>query len=129
MPLRIPGDKYYKASEHLSNYFKEGGLIPGSTNNINFNKTQTKGSNNFYETLNIRMKTLDQTKIWKNKIKKESLDNDTLYVRTLNDWEKNILVDYDKPKEKEKDVKGKAKGKEPPSKKDNKKQASKGKKK
>ena len=92
MELRIPGDKYYKASEHLSNFFREGGLVPGSTNTINFNKTP-------------------------------------LYVKTLTNWEKNILVDYDKPKEKEKDVKGKTK-KEPPTKKDNKgKQVPKGKKK
>lgn len=129
MELRIPGDKYYKASEHLSNFFREGGLVPGSTNTINFNKTQSKRSNNFYDTLNIQMKTLDKAKIWKNKIKKEILDNDTLYVKTLTNWEKNILVDYDKPKEKEKDVKGKTK-KEPPTKKDNKgKQVPKGKKK
>ena len=51
--------------------------------------------------MNIRIRTLDRTKIWNNKIKKETLDNDTLYVKTLNDWEKNILVDYEKPKEKE----------------------------
>ena len=71
MELRIPGDKYYKASEHLSDFFKEGGLIPGSTNKINFNKTQSKRSNNFYDTLNIRIRTLDRTKIWNNKIKKK----------------------------------------------------------
>ena len=29
MELRIPGDKYYKASEHLSDFFKEGGLSQG----------------------------------------------------------------------------------------------------
>ena len=66
--------------------------------------------------MNIRIRTLDRTKIWNNKIKKETLDNDTLYVKTLTDWE-NSLVDYDKPKEKE--IKGKTK-KEPQSKKENK---------
>ena len=67
--------------------------------------------------MNIRIRTLARTKIWNNKINKETLGNDTLYVKPLNDWEKNILVDYDKPKEKE--IKGKTK-KEPQSKKENK---------
>ena len=37
-----PGDKYYKASEEFPTYYKEGGLIPGSTIAINFNKTRSK---------------------------------------------------------------------------------------
>lgn len=121
MDLRIPGDKYYKASEHLSNFFKEGGLIPGSTNIMNYNKTQSRKANNFYETLDINAKTLDRTKIWKNKVQKEMLDYDTKYVRTLTEWEKNILGDYDKVNEKEtKDAKGKPiKGKEAAGKKPN----------
>ena len=115
MGLYVPGDKSYKASEHISNFFKEGGLIVGSTNVMNYNKTQSKKANNFYETLDLNMKTLDRAKIWKNKVKKEQLDYDSKYVKTLTEWEKNMFGENEKNNEKEKvaETKGKAvKGKE-----------------
>ena len=110
MQIRIPGDKFYKASEHTNGFFKEGGLIVGSTNRINYNKTQCKGANNFYETLDFKAKMLDGSKLWKNKTKNESLNYDDNYVKTLGDWEKKVLFEFDPPVEKDpkgKDVKGK----------------------
>ena len=47
------GDKHYRESEHFTTYYKEGGLIPGSTNSINYNKTQSRKAYNFYETLDL----------------------------------------------------------------------------
>ena len=96
MKVRIPGDKYYKCSEHFPTYFKEGGLIPGSTNAINYNKTQSRKEYNFYETLDLTKQILDKNKLWENKLKKENFDFDKKYVEKLiYDWEKNILNDFD----------------------------------
>lgn len=96
MQMRSPGDKFYRTSEQFPNYFKEGGLIPGSTNSINFNKTQSRQAYNFYETLDLTKPTLIRNKIWKNKLKQEELESDKKYVRfTIGEWEKNILNDFD----------------------------------
>lgn len=96
------GDKHYKASENFSNFYRDGGLIVGSTNRINYNKTMSKKANNFYETLDLTVKTLDKKKLWNNKVKKENLDFDTNYVKTLTEWEKNTLGELPKVQEKEK---------------------------
>ena len=96
MIVRIPGDKYYKCSEHFPTYFKEGGLIPGSTNAINYNKTQSRKEYNFYETLDLTKQILDRNKLWENKVKNENLVFDKNYVeKYISNWEKNILKDFD----------------------------------
>ena len=96
MKIRVPGDKNYKTSEQFPQFYKEGGLIPGSTNTINYNKTQNKKEYNFYETLDIKKPILDRKKFWENKIKKEIFDFDKNYVeKKIIDWEKNILNDFD----------------------------------
>ena len=94
--MRNPGDKYYKASEQFPTYYKEGGLIPGSTNVINYNKTRSKKSYNFYETMDLTKPTLDRNKLWENKVKNENLNFDKNYVeKNILIWEKNILNDFD----------------------------------
>ena len=91
-----PGDKYYKASEEFPTYYKDGGLIPGSTIAANFNKTRSKKSYNFYETLDLTKQVLDRNKLWDNKVKNENLDFDKKYVeKYISNWEKNILNDFD----------------------------------
>ena len=94
--MRNPGDKYYKASEQFPTYYKDGGLIPGSTIAINYNKTRSKKSYNFYETMDISKAILDKNKIWENRVKNENLDFDKKYVeKYIINWEKNILNDFD----------------------------------
>ena len=96
MEMRVPGDKYYRASEHFPTYYKEGGLIPGSTIAINYNKTQSRKAYNFYETLDLTKKILDRNKIWENKVKNENFNFDKNYVeKNIIDWEKNIFNDFD----------------------------------
>lgn len=85
-----PGDKFYKNPECTVDFFKEGGLIPGSTNTINYLKTVGKKSNNFYETLNLKKKTLNPNKIWSNKVKIDELAYQTDYVMNLAKWDKNF---------------------------------------
>ena len=94
--MRNPGDKYYKSSEQFPTYYTEGGLIPGSTNVINYNKTRSKKAYNFYETMDLTKPTLDRNKLWNNKIKNENLNFDKNYVeKNIALWEKNILNDFD----------------------------------
>lgn len=111
--VRSPGDKCYRVSEYLNGFFKDGGLIVGSTNRINFNKTYSKGASNFYETLDFKKKILDKNKLWGNKIKNEMFVYDDNYVKGLGEWEEKVLVEYGDggDKDKGKDVKGKV-GKE-----------------
>ena len=94
--MRNPGDKYYKASEQFPTYYRDGGLIPGSTIAMNFNKTKSKTSYNFYETLDLNKQILDRNKLWENKVKNENLVFDKNYVeKYISNWEKNILKDFD----------------------------------
>ena len=94
--MRNPGDKFYKASEQFPTYYKDGGLIPGSTIALNFNKTKSKKSYNFYETLDLTKQILDRNKLWENKVKNENLVFDKNYVeKYITNWEKNILKDFD----------------------------------
>jgi hypothetical protein len=92
---KTPGDHFYKTNEYFPRFFHEGGLIVGSTNRINYNKTHSKKGNNFYETINLNIPVLDKNKLWKNKLKNEEIDDQINYVgKTITDWEKNILLDY-----------------------------------
>ena len=94
--MRNPGDKFYKASEQFPTYYRDGGLIPGSTIAMNFNKTKSKTSYNFYETLDLNKQILDRNKLWENKVKNENLVFDKNYVEEyISNWEKNILKDFD----------------------------------
>jgi hypothetical protein len=85
-----PGDKPYRNPECTEGFFIEGGLIPGSSNRINFLKTVGKKSTNFYQTIDMNIKTLDPNKIWTNKVANEELSYQTEYVKHLNAWDKNL---------------------------------------
>ena len=65
------GDKNYRYADCSENFFKEGGLIPGSTNKIRISENYNKIKNNIYEYMNLNVKSLDVDKIWDNKIKEK----------------------------------------------------------
>ena len=96
-----PGDKNYKCVENSPDFFKDGGLIVGSTNRINYNKTTRKGEDNFYQTLDLNIKVLNDDKFWKSKIMKENMDMDKNYVTNLNKWEQNTFEENNKENTKE----------------------------
>jgi len=96
-----PGDKTYKIVDNSPEFFKEGGLIVGSTNKMHYNKTTRRGEDNFYQTLDLDVKVLNDDKIWDNKLNKESMDSDQNYVKNLNQWEENNFED-DKDKKEQK---------------------------
>ena len=100
------GDKTYKIVDNSPDFFKEGGLIVGSTNRINYNKTARKGEDNFYQTLDLDIKVLNGDKIWNKKLENENLFVDKEYVKNLNQWEENNFETNDK-KDKDKNDKKK----------------------
>jgi hypothetical protein len=96
--LNSPGDKIYKNVEYSPGFFKNGGLIVGSTNVIKYKQSSGKKSDNFYDSLDLNKKTLDPEKLWKNREVKESLEFDSNYVSNLKVWEEDILKSYLPPK-------------------------------
>jgi len=102
LPYEVPGDKIYKNPEYVPGFFAERGLIVGSTNKINYSKSNGKKAYNFYDTIDLKVKTLDPKKIWTNREKQEDLDYQTNFVVGLKAWEKNVLIDYLPPKVEEK---------------------------
>lgn len=99
-----PGDKNYNCVENSPDFYKMEGLIPGSTNTINYRKTTRKGEDNFYQTIDLNVRVLDRNKIWTSKELNETLNNDKNYVEQLSNWEAKTL---DLEKEKTKDTKAK----------------------
>ena len=102
------GDKTYKVVDNSPDFFKDGGLIVGSTNRINYNKTTRRGEDNFYQTLDLDVKVLNENKIWNKKLENENLFVDKEYVKNLNQWEENNFETDDKNK-KDKDKNDKKK--------------------
>jgi hypothetical protein len=94
---KTPGEKPYKNPEYSLNYFKEGELVPGSSNVENYRKTTSKKNFLFYETLDLTKKTLDPEKLWVNKEKNDILESDKNYVKYLNIWDKTIGSEIPSP--------------------------------
>lgn len=107
MSVRAPGDKIYKNPEWSQRFFQEGGLVIGSTNTFNYKKTLVKGNNNFYETLDLKVKTLDDKKTWEFKERYEDLKTQKDYVKSLQIWEENALGKIDEKEEENIKNKGK----------------------
>jgi hypothetical protein len=91
MPGRIPGDKSFQNPEYSEGFFRDGGLVPGSSFNPNYKKNVSKKADNFYETLDLNKKTLNPDKLWSNKVKKEVFEFDDNYVKNLNHWDSTVL--------------------------------------
>ena len=100
-----PGDKNYTCVENSPDYYKMEGLIVGSTNRINIRKTQPKGGDNFYRTLDVNLNIMDRNKIWSVKQLMESIKFDKDYVKDLNNWESKVFEE--KKDDKIKDEKNK----------------------
>ena len=82
-----PGDKNYTCVENSPDYYKMEGLTIGSTHAINMRRTQRKGEDNFYQTLDLNIKIMNRNKIWGFRELVESLKFDKAYVKGLNNWE------------------------------------------
>lgn len=93
-----PGDKIYKNPECEPGFYKGGELIPGSSNKLPFTHVSKRHSN-FYETIDLNIKSLDPNKLWKNKVKNDELNFQTTLVKDLDIWEENLklLVQVEPP--------------------------------
>lgn len=91
MPIIAPGDKLYRNVDYSPDFYKEGGLVVGSTNSARYNKTVGKKANNFYDTLDLSVPTLDSKKLWMNKLNEEDQKFNKQYVNSLLSWEENYL--------------------------------------
>ena len=111
MKVCKPGDKNYNCVENSPDYYKIGGLIPGSTQRINYKKSTRKGENKFYQTINLDIKVLDRNKIWAYRETQDSINSDRKYVENLSLWE-NKFLDEEKKDNKKKEDKDKDKDKE-----------------
>ena len=88
------GDKPYRNVEYMPKFFEAGGLIVGSTNSLNYQKTTSLKENNFYSSLDLTMKSLNPEKLWTNKVLKEESDFDNDYVKKISKWDKTVLSDF-----------------------------------
>lgn len=104
MPIIAPGDKIYRNVDYSVDFFKGGGLVVGSTNSARYNKTVGKKANNFYDTLDLNIPTLDPRKLWMSKINEEEQDVNKDYVSGLQEWEYNYLGVERKKKEEKVDT-------------------------
>ncbi len=99
MPIIAPGDKIYRNVDYSPDFYKEGGLVVGSTNSARYNKTCGKKANNFYDTLDLGIPTLDPKKLWSYKTYLENQNFNKEYVTNLANWEENYLGIVKKSKE------------------------------
>jgi hypothetical protein len=104
LPIISPGDKIYRSVEYSPDYFKMEGLVVGSTNKLNNAKSTAKKGDNFFDTINMKISTLDQDKLWKNRCVRESFEYDDNYVKNLNTWEDNYLEEIKQPIDDKKNI-------------------------
>jgi hypothetical protein len=87
----VPGEKAYRNPECSTDFYKTGGLIPGSTMREIEIKTVNRKYCNSFDTLNLTMSTLNREKLWFNKVKNDIINNDAFYVKTLTQWDKEFF--------------------------------------
>lgn len=94
------GDKSYRYADCSADFFKKGGLIPGSTNVLRSSENYNKIKNNIYEHMDLNVRSLDIEKIWDNKIERERKENEMDYVKNLENWDiRHIKIEENTPKE------------------------------
>jgi hypothetical protein len=91
LEVRALGDKSYKKPEHSTGFYKEGGLISGSTISSRIPHQGKSAANNDFATVLSYEATRPKRNKWKDRERqlKEEEDNDAM--RQLIEWEKTIL--------------------------------------
>jgi len=82
---KAPGDKSYKKPEQSAGFFKEGGLVAGSTQKPRIPHKAKKSVANIQETESTGTRWTDRVK---NEVENEEKDQ----VNSLVDWEKQVLA-------------------------------------
>lgn len=94
-PISSLGDKNYKAVEYESGFFREGGLVAGSTN-----KTMPKSSGggkavDFYTGLKLDGPLNKGSKNYEQVTKEQNHMSEVGDVQDLRKWERSILSEVD----------------------------------
>ena len=86
LPISSLGDKIYKHPDYSTDFFKGGGLVPGS--NIRRKEDRKrKGENNHLKIIHYKK----DYKTWKEKTKDEERKEEEEAVEGIDKWEENIL--------------------------------------
>ena len=88
LELKSLGDKPYKFSEESANFYKGGGLIPGSTQPEKMEKKSTGNTKivDYYANLDLTKPVPTKGLKWKDKLKLEALAEDKKAVNDLIKW-------------------------------------------
>ena len=90
------GDKNYKHPDYVQGFFKEGGLIAGSTNQLRMKSGGNGKAIDFYSGLKLDQGPLNPNrKTWTQAVKEQTLNEELDAVNSLRDWEKGTLTEAD----------------------------------
>ena len=96
LPLTSLGDKNYKHPEYQTGYFKDGGLIVGSTNKLRMASGGSGKAIDFYSGLKLDQGPLNPNrKTWAEAVKEQQLNEELDAVGSLKDWERGTLKEVD----------------------------------
>ena len=96
LPLTSLGDKNYKHPEYQPGFFKDGGLVAGSTNKLRIASGGSGKTIDFYSGLKLDQGPLNPSrKTWTQAVKEQQLNEELDAVGSLKDWERNTLREVD----------------------------------
>lgn len=89
LPMTSLGDKNYKNPDYTPDFFKEGGLIAGSTNQLRMKSSGNGKAIDFYSGLKLDQGPLNPgRKTWTQAVKEQRLNEELDAVNSLKDWER-----------------------------------------
>jgi hypothetical protein len=91
LDVKSLGDKSYKKPEHSSGFYREGGLITGSTVASRVPHQGKSAANNDFATVLSYEATHPMRIKWKDRERQMKEDEDSEAIRQLIEWEKTIL--------------------------------------
>ena len=90
IPVNSLGDKIYRYPTYAAEFFKEGGLISGSSNIYRKRTTARLNEVDFTVDKRVKWPMTDRT-TWKTKIANENRNADLQSVKNTENWEVNVL--------------------------------------
>ena len=98
------GDKPFRYPEYSSNFFKEGGLVTGSTIAYRPRVGALKNEVDFTENKNAKW-PLYPRKLWKDRVKEEQRKEELDQLNQLDEWEETVLKEHKGETEQDEDDK------------------------
>lgn len=95
MPMASLGDKNYHCVDYQPGFFLEGGLVPGSTNQMKARNTGSGKAVDFYSGLKLDGPLNPKSKNYATVCKEQEHHMEVTDVADLRKWERSILQEYD----------------------------------